>query len=84
MSYKESEGESAAQVESNDTTQQQGRKKKLKAMEDEASLKKVITVCKMHVKFIASQMFSPHFLGLKIAGKYVVLDNVSLFSSNMQ
>merc|ERR1719430_2679084 len=41
VSYKESEEESAAQVESNDATQQQGKKRKLKAMEDEASMKKV-------------------------------------------
>ena len=43
MSYKESEEENAAQVDSNDS-QQQGRKRKLKAMEDEASSKKVVCV----------------------------------------
>ena len=43
MSYKESEEENAAQADSNDL-QQQGRKRKLKAMEDEASSKKVVAV----------------------------------------
>ena len=43
MSYKESEEENAAQADSNDS-QQQGRKRKLKAMEDEASTKKVVAV----------------------------------------
>ena len=40
VSYKESEEETTAQVQSNDL--QQGRKRKLKAMEDEGSLNKVV------------------------------------------
>jgi len=42
VSYKESEEETVAQIQSNDAAQQQaGRKRKLKSMEDEVSSKKV-------------------------------------------